>query len=43
MLKSVKFLLDWEKLVILPLLKGARYGWSVSFFEMLKNVKIFAI
>lgn len=43
MLKSVKFLLEWEKLVILPLLKGARYGWSMLFFELLKNVKNFAI
>lgn len=43
MLKSVKFLLDLEKLVILPLLKGMWYGWSVSFFEMLKSVKNFAI
>lgn len=26
MLKSVKFLWDWEKLVILPLLKGGDMG-----------------
>ena len=43
MLKSVNFLPDWEKFVILPVLKGVRYGWSMLNFELLKSVKNFGI
>ena len=39
MLKSVNFLLVWEKFVILPVLKGRKYGRSMPNFEVLKSVK----